>query len=192
MTQYRHMNPCLLKMHQWKLSARLLCASSCIKCVSLSAVFAVFLLLSVSVWWDPNKVLAPQFFRAEWALHCVNGVCVCVYVCPPGTPPNLHTLLFTAAPFSLLTNGSRGWSLPFTPPPAPLSTSAEIELAFKRQASLSLQSSPLSSPLLYWFSAYKKREKRGEKNHVSFRPQLGQQWQDSGIYLLHLYTGLLE
>lgn len=61
------------------------------------------------MWFEQG--VSSSAFIVEKTLYCVSGAYAL------GASPDVDTLLFTAAHFSLLTNGSWGWSLPFTPPP---------------------------------------------------------------------------
>lgn len=87
---------------------------------------------------------------------------------PRGAGPDVDTVLltlFTAAPSHSLTNGSWGWSLPFTPPPTPLSTSMPRQknrLDFLKTSYLFCckTAARLSSSLLHRFSAKKQTKKR--------------------------------
>lgn len=140
----------------------------------------LFYLTKLVMWFEHD--VSSSVFIVEKTLYCVSGVYAL------GAGPDVDTLLFTAAHVSLLTNGSWGWSLPFTPPPhSALQCPGKNRPDFLKTSYRFIAVSTLLSFSLL-FSANKKI--KGE--NVSFLPQLRQRSQDYGIYLLHLYRVLLE
>lgn len=106
------------------------------------------------MWFEHD--VSSSVFIVEKTLYCVSGVYAL------GAGPDVDTLLFTAAHFSLLTNGSWGWSLPFTPPPhSALRCPGKNRPDFLKTSSHFIAvSTLLSFSLLYWFSANKKKRRR--------------------------------